>query len=718
MRYSTASLVVLVALATRTSQTNAFVSAPSSVTFSRAKPLSASVVASEVEELTYHSVNQLAFRQLQKECKARSLPATGNTASLRTRLLEFHGVCLVDTTVNGDADSEEEVCVPTGISFSDESDADFEFNDLLKTVLQKAEVGHWKAATRKLKQLQKRYESPERLIPDSAFVAVLEACTLDRMHGARAAEPTRKVVEEMAVRGYSIRPELAQLCVTSCIGMGAGGTHDGFGGIDPALAMLAAFEHMPSAHNINVDTYGTVVSALSREGSVEEAVLLLRAMVVEHSFTPVLSVFADVAQAAAKESISEEVLHVLTLAKAAGYELDSIASAEAGRSLLASGVIACEQLDNLALGLRLLTAAGKASGCLPDRGDDLVAAHSSAAQRAATLIHKRAIDKAMEDDNWKVAVKILSLMPERSLTPSTSVWRKVVTICAKCEKSRKATAILLDWIKLSEEGKAEKPPIKVFNTVVNVCEICGEEELTLVVLEAMKKTHETEGNIITFNIALKRLAKLGQARSCEGIIIGMLQAGMEPSVVSYTTAIGACAHEPKDPAYAYEWLKRMASRDVKANFHTYNTALATCLDGKLESTVLASKIATAMLEDVDKELEEGFKGSADYNSVIPDKYSKVLARQLMKQLRDNWRSGDINMQVAKATIRVPLLKLVDFEKSEAATRVKKAVEDAAVTKAEKKKEGDDDEAAEKDELAIEFEVVNRMGKEDPRVAEV
>jgi hypothetical protein len=258
----------------------------------------------------------------------------------------------------------------------------------------------------------------------------------------------------------------------------------------------------------------------------------------------------------------------------------------------------------------------------------------------------------------------------------------------------------------------------VFNTVVNVCEICGEEELTLVVLEAMKKTHKTEGNIITFNIALKRLAKLGQVRSCEGIIIGMLQAGMEPSVVSYTTAIGACAREPKDPAYAYEWLKRMASREVKANFHTYNTALATCLDGKLESTVLASKIATAMLEDVDKELEEGFKGSADYNSVIPDKYSKVLARQLMKQLRENWRAGDINMQVAKATIRVPLLKLVDFEKSEAATRVKKAVEDTAAAKAEMKKDGDDDEASEKDELAMEFEVVNRMAKEDPRVAEV
>ena len=37
--------------------------------------------------------------------------------------------------------------------------------------------------------------------------------------------------------------------------------------------------------------------------------------------------------------------------------------------------------------------------------------------------------------------------------------------------------------------------------------MCGETELTLAVLEKMKTVHETEGNVITFNIALKRLAK-------------------------------------------------------------------------------------------------------------------------------------------------------------------------------------------------------------------
>jgi hypothetical protein len=34
---------------------------------------------------------------------------------------------------------------------------------------------------------------------------------------------------------------------------------------------------------------------------------------------------------------------------------------------------------------------------------------------------------------------------------------------------------------------------------VNACEICGEESLTLEVLEAMKEVHNSEGNIVTTN---------------------------------------------------------------------------------------------------------------------------------------------------------------------------------------------------------------------------
>jgi hypothetical protein len=44
----------------------------------------------------------------------------------------------------------------------------------------------------------------------------------------------------------------------------------------------------------------------------------------------------------------------------------------------------------------------------------------------------------------------------------------------------------------------------------------------------------------------------------------------------------------------------MQMRDVKPNIITFNTALAGCLDDRLESTMLAGKIATEMLEDVKK----------------------------------------------------------------------------------------------------------------------
>ena len=46
-------------------------------------------------------------------------------------------------------------------------------------------------------------------------------------------------------------------------------------------------------------------------------------------------------------------------------------------------------------------------------------------------------------------MKILELMPKRGLAPATSVWRKVLSTCCKNEKSRKATAILLDWVSSS-----------------------------------------------------------------------------------------------------------------------------------------------------------------------------------------------------------------------------------------------------------------------------
>ena len=341
----------------------------------------------------------------------------------------------------------QELCATEGITVCDEA----EFKSLLSQVVSKASIGHWKTATRKLKQLNKR-KPAENTVPLEAYETVLEACAIDRLNGARASEPARKILEDMSDKGYAIPADLANSCVKNSLGDGPGATHDDCGGIDVALAMVAAIESSPGGDKTLTDeTYGKIASALAKDGSTDEAIATLRTMVVDKFFSPSLSVFADVAKAACltdKDDIQqgEDVLQVLTYIKASGYELDGIAAIEPGREILASGVIAAEKMDNLALGLRLLTAAAKAEGCAPDSGDALVATSSSSAQRACTLIHKRAIGKACEDNNWKLAVKLLELMPKRGLMPATSVWRNVLQSCCKNEKSKKATAILLDWV--------------------------------------------------------------------------------------------------------------------------------------------------------------------------------------------------------------------------------------------------------------------------------
>jgi pentatricopeptide repeat protein len=202
---------------------------------------------------------------------------------------------------------------------------------------------------------------------------------------------------------------------------------------------------------------------------------------------------------------------------------------------------------------------------------------------------------------------------------------------------------------------------------VNVCEVCGEEELTIKVLDTMKETHDTEGNLITLNIALKRLAKQGNTRACEGIVIGMLQSGIEPSVVTYTTAIAACVSKEKDSELAVEWINRMRSRLVQPNTITYNTALASCLDGTLEGSARASNLATQMMADIAKQVDSGVVERDDYTNIIPNFYTRTLARQAMKQLKENWDNGLIDKQVAKATLRKPLLVLVEFMKTDLST---------------------------------------------------
>lgn len=102
------------------------------------------------------------------------------------------------------------------------------------------------------------------------------------------------------------------------------------------------------------------------------------------------------------------------------------------------------------------------------------------------------------------------------------------------------------------------------------------------------------------------------------------------------------------------------------------------------------------------------QGSVNFKSTLPDAYTKVLARELMKQLRENWRSGDIDMALAKTTTRVPLLKLVDFDKKIEAARIEEIQCEIE----------DEDEQESNAEQDYEFNLLKDIHKDDHRTAMV
>ena len=107
-----------------------------------------------------------------------------------------------------------------------------------------------------------------------------------------AITPARKVVEEM-VKSHVPLPvgivnKFAQVSTQS--------------NLDEALALLHSLS--ASSTPIAAETYEMAVESLTKEGSVKEALLVLRSMIVEGGETPGLQMLGEVAERAAEDGES------------------------------------------------------------------------------------------------------------------------------------------------------------------------------------------------------------------------------------------------------------------------------------------------------------------------------------------------------------------------------------------------------------------------------
>lgn len=656
-------------------------------------------------------VEKLRWRELKRELATREIGTDDisvmphiDTGQMRVLLAGFGGNAMGgkvglagDGTGFGtggvDDDNPSAIKVVDGVSYrwerSPESGGDVAMTEL--ACVEAARDGKWKKALRKLKQLKialalassSGSEGDGDVVvtttppSEDAYNAILRSLGRAHLQGGRASEPARKIIEEMVQHSYTLDLSLINLILHDSLGSSYTDSNTNKEYINPAnldatLAIINALaRHADSGRSsstlspsalIDEGVWPGVISGLLKEDSLPEAFTLLRTMIVSFSYTPTLNMLARVAEYGVKEKSWSGILSVLALSKAAGYSLDSIGNTSDGRKLLAAGVVAAEKNNNIALGLRLLTAAQKAEEVQPDRGDLLTIWTSSQAQNSALVVHSKAIQTACSVNKWKLASTLLDLMIVRQLRPNVLTYQNVLNTLCINQKSRKATQLLFDWAEKSKTTISLKPPsVQTFNTIVNCCEVCGESDLTTKVLDKMKVVHETDGNIITFNIALKRLAKGGNTAACEGLILGMLQEGIEPTVVTYTTVIGACAHN-KDSELAFEWVRRMKIKGCAPNFHTYNTAFSACLDDTIEGTQRAAALAQMMISDVDSQLSScdidmSDEKMKDFISLLPDTYTKKLARLLIVQLSNH-------KDVVSSQYRPSFDRLVKFNKEE------------------------------------------------------
>lgn len=84
-----------------------------------------------------------------------------------------------------------------------------------------------------------------------------------------------------------------------------------------------------------------------------------------------------------------------------------------------------------------------------------------------------------------------------------------------------------------------------------------------------------EPTIISYNTAIDTCAKSGNILAAERYIAKMQEVQLEPNVVTYSTVIHACARAG-DVAKAEVWLSQMARAGVDANVISYNSVIHAC----------------------------------------------------------------------------------------------------------------------------------------------
>lgn len=120
------------------------------------------------------------------------------------------------------------------------------------------------------------------------------------------------------------------------------------------------------------------------------------------------------------------------------------------------------------------------------------------------------------------------------------------------------------------------PSISAYNAVIACAEKLGKVKSLVPLLQEMESL-DIDSNAVTYNIAMRALARKNDWGKAWDLVDEMVDKGIQPTVHTFTTMI-SCCESSHNAEQAMIFLDEMDRLNIEADIVAYNAALKVCLE--------------------------------------------------------------------------------------------------------------------------------------------
>ena len=258
------------------------------------------------------------------------------------------------------------------------------------------------------------------------------------------------------------------------------------------------------------------------------------------------------------------------------------------------------------------------------------------------------------------AFEILKEMKEISkIRPNAVSYNSIVVACARVSDVDRAFQVArrmrLEGIRLN---------IVTYNNLLEACCNAGRLERAFTLVKHMIQEQRISPNSHTYNTLIRGCGRWGQLDAAFRLLTSMRQAGVSPTIVTYTVAVDACARAGGSTAVdqAFELVEEMRESGLEPNIVTYNSLTHAC--ARARRADLAERVLREMTS-------KGITPDIVTLCSLVDAYGRSgkieEAFKIIRKLPQSFSSLQVNTPAYNALIHA-CLKAGDLEKMEVACR--------------------------------------------------